>query len=49
MIYLVGHVDILFYFSINARVPGKMYQYEKVPNCMYWDNSVGTMFETSVC
>ena len=30
---------------MNASVPGKMYQYEKVPNCMYWDNSVGTMLK----
>ena len=39
----------VFLSKVNIDNLMVLYQYEKVPNCMYWDNSVGTMFETSVC
>ena len=38
----------LVLFFNECKCAWKMYQYEKVPHCMYWDNSVGAMLETSV-
>ena len=40
--------SIFFLSKVNKDNSVVFYQYEKVPNCMYWDNSVGTIFETSV-
>ena len=41
--------SIVFLSNVNIDNSVVLYRYEKLPNCMYWDNSVGTMFETSVC